>query len=162
MDLNELRNTLTYSPDTGLFHWLVSRGSKGSGFVAGYIETDGRPKVHLFGKRYIQSRLAYFYMTGAWPKEEVDHINRDVGDNRWCNLRAATRSENCRNMPALSRSKTGIKGVWFIAGRYRAEIMLHGKRHYLGRFKTKEAAQQAYRVAAEKLHGEFACVNALS
>ena len=153
--ITELRNTLTYNPDTGNFHWLVSRGSKRAGSIAGYLETDGRPKIHIFGKRYIASRLAWFYMTGDWPKHEIDHKNRDVSDNRWCNLRAATRSENCMNMGVVSRSKTGIKGVWFVAGRYRAEVMRDGKRHYLGRFKTKKEAQQVYLSAAKKLHGEF-------
>ena len=153
-----VRDVLNYSPKTGIFTWRVSNGCRKTGDIAGHIDDQGRPRVQVFGKRYMASRLAWFWMTGAWPKNEIDHINRDWSDNRWANLREATRSQNTMNMSVASRSKTGIKGVWFVDGRYRAEIMRDGKRHYLGRFKTKEAARQAYIDAAEKLHGEFAHV----
>ena len=36
-------------------------------------------------------------MTGDWPKEMLDHINRNPADNRWCNLREVTRAENRLN-----------------------------------------------------------------
>ena len=158
MDLNKLRSALMYDQETGIFRWLVSRGRSGAGSIAGHIHPSGRSYIQIFGRRYIASRLAWFYMNGAWPKHEIDHINRNMSDNKWCNLRQATRSQNCMNIPAAARNKTGIKGVCLAGNRYRADIMVDGKRHYLGKFDTKEEAGQAYLEKAKQLHGEFLCV----
>jgi HNH endonuclease len=46
---------------------------------------------------YRAGRLAWLYMTGEWPKNQIDHINRDKADNRFCNLRDVTQTENMRN-----------------------------------------------------------------
>jgi hypothetical protein len=94
-------------------------------------------------------------MTGAWPPNDVDHINGVRDDNRWTNLRLATRAENLRNMKAKT-NKTGLKGVYLNAGRYTARIRHNYTSHYLGRFDTPEEAHAAYRKAADALHGEFA------
>lgn len=40
-------------------------------------------------------------MTGDWPTQEVDHINRNKTDNRWYNLRDVPRSVNQKNRTNL-------------------------------------------------------------
>lgn len=42
-----------------------------------------------------------------------DHINQNGLDNRRCNLRIATKREQCRNQSTRSDNKSGIKGVYF-------------------------------------------------
>jgi hypothetical protein len=49
-------------------------------------------------------------MTGEWPKTQIDHINLDKADNRWCNLREATQSQNFANTRILASNGSGFKG----------------------------------------------------
>src|SRR5215204_1497527 len=94
-----LRNALQYDPETGLFHWLASRKGvpRHKSGPAGTIRlcTGGsRRGICINGHRFYAYRLAFLYMTGDWPEDEIDHINRDSTDDRWVNLRSATSSQN--------------------------------------------------------------------
>lgn len=55
----------------------------------------------IHGYHYKASRLAWLYMTGEWPKYEMDHINHVKDDNRWVNLRDVTPAENCANRTGI-------------------------------------------------------------
>ena len=103
-------------------------------------------------------RLAWLYMTGKWPVAQIDHINMVKNDNRWSNLREATKAQNKANSPG--RSTCGFKGVYVVKKRgtikYRAQLRSAGKLHDLGYYRTPEEANAAYAVAAERMHGEFA------
>jgi hypothetical protein len=65
----------------------------------------------LTGVLYREHRLAWLYMTGEWPTHEIDHINGDRVDNRFCNLREATASENRWNSRKRVNNTSGYKGV---------------------------------------------------
>lgn len=92
----------------------------------------------------------------------VDHKNRDTLDNSRANLRLATRSQNQWN----SRKRAGsskYKGISFSKTRnkWRARLMINYKEIYIGEFGTEELAHEAYKVAAIKHFGEFACFDGL-
>ncbi len=92
---------------------------------------------------------------------EGDHIRtKRTLDNRRSNLRIATHAQNGCNIEMRRRNTSGIRGVHKhpLANRWQAQIRANGKRIYLGLFKTKRAAAQAYREAAKLHHGEFARV----
>lgn len=95
---------------------------------------------------------------GAWPAEQIDHINRRPDDNRLVNLREASRAENMWNSSLSCRNTSGFKGVTFFrrAGKWMARIKFNGQSHFLGLFTTAEEAHAAYCKAAEKCFGEFA------
>lgn len=95
------------------------------------------------------------------PGREVDHINRDGLDNRRCNLREASRSQNITNRALLSRNTSGFRGVsWFKPhGLWRARIKVNGSEKDLGYFKDINDAARAYDDAARKYHGDFANLN---
>lgn len=88
----------------------------------------------------------------------IDHINGIPNDNRIVNLRDVDASINRQNQrKAQSRSKSGLLGVcWYKAGsKWQAEISVHGEKHHLGRFNSKEAAHTAYITAKRELHAGY-------
>jgi hypothetical protein len=158
-----LRKLLKYDPRTGRFTWRVSRGRLVPGATAGWIAHHGYHRINIDEKSYYAARLAVLYMTGSWPRRDVDHINGNTSDNRWSNLRQATRSQNSANMSARG---TGLKGVVFYpptgllrprpAKPYCAYIKVNYRSIYLGRFKTAKEAHAAYMTAAKDYVGDFA------
>lgn len=164
MDISQerLRELLFYNPLSGSFTWRAksspfSRANLGA--IAGFINYGYRV-IKVGGKAYQAHRLAWLYMTGEWPKAEIDHINLNRADNRFNNLREATRSQNFANRRVMPDSVSGLKGASWRAGRRRnvwRSILTHnGDRHYLGSFDCPAAAHFAYVVASELAFGEFA------
>lgn len=150
LTLEFLKSILHYDQETGNWTYLVDRGRNGrKGSLAGSLSHDGYWRILVNGKQYLSHRLAFFYMTGEWPRDQVDHIDGIKLNNKWSNLREATASQNNRNKKVNGKNKSGIKGVSAARdGRFRAYICL-------GTFATKEEAKQVYDEAAKKLHGEF-------
>lgn len=156
-----LKEVLNYDPLAGLFTWLIRPGKfsrKRIGDIAGYSRPDdGYVSIRIDGKNYYAHRLAFLYMTDSFPENDTDHINTDGSDNRWENLRLATRSQNLGNVKVKRNSATGIKGVGIHhTGRFYARIRLRGKEINLGCFDTPELASAAYAKAANDQFGEFA------
>lgn len=152
-----LRRYLRYDENAGLFYWKIARAGRKAGARAGFIASDGRPRLRFSRRNYYASRVAWLYYYGKWPNNQIDHINGNVGDNRIANLREATQSQNNCNQGARKRNRHGLKGVSSVRNRWRAEICVSGSRKHLGVFDSPEAAHDAYRKAAMALHGEFAC-----
>jgi hypothetical protein len=153
-----LRELLDYNPETGEFTWKVKIKQVNRGDLAGSIKSNGYRNISIDRHEYGAHRLAWLYVHGCFPREYIDHINRNKQDNRLCNLREATAQQNTHNRRGDKDSKTGIKGVYPRRnGRcFEAAIMRDGKLNYLGQFPTREAASASYTAAARLLHGEFA------
>ena len=149
----DLRANYHYGPETGIWTRLST------GKIVGAIDvSNGYRYFYLRGVRVWEHRGAWLYMTGAWPANEIDHRDRNRSNNRWSNLREATRQQNAANGPVMPHNKIGLKGVSLCkaTGRYRADITVSKRRFNLGRHDTPEAAHEAYRRAATEAFGEFA------
>ena len=116
------------------------------------------PRVDGIQKHVSMHRL----ILNATPGQQVDHRDGDGLNNRRCNLRRATQSENNFNRRRLRQVKTSkFKGVCFRPqlNKWYAQIAKHGRVIYLGVFTHEEDAAQAYDGAAATLFGEFAAPN---
>ena len=155
-----VREYLDYDPHTGIFIWKVRVGRSVIGSRAGDVDGKGHRRIGIAGRRFGEHRLAWVWMTGSWPTSgvEVDHINGVGTDNRFGNLRLASRSQNEANTRGHTDSQVGLKGVSFDSrrGTYYARIFVEGQRIWLGRHDCPAAAHLAYIMAADKHFGEFA------
>lgn len=142
---DDLRNLLCYDPETGEWVWICKRNGVKLGQPAGTPNGEGRVQIRINGIKYYSSRLAWLYMTGKWPTKHTDHINRINSDDRWKNLRLATRGENATNRFYKKLKRPDLpRGVTEHPGGYVAKISIYGKRKHLGLFKTPEEAETAY------------------
>lgn len=139
---------LVYSPETGILFWKVDRGNRfKAGMRAGSVFTDrasGKSyiRINMIGYCYRAHILAFVLMTGVTPKHQVDHINGNGCDNRWCNLRDVTPTDNLRNKRRPRNNKSGSIGVAFskTSKKWRAYIYINRKLVHLGYFIEREDA----------------------
>jgi hypothetical protein len=101
-------------------------------------------------------------IVGAGHGLFVDHKNRDILDNRRCNLRTCTKAENNRNAVRAVTNETGYRGVKRKGNRYEAQITVDYRKVSLGHFGTAKEAAEAYDRAALEMHGAFATTNTLT
>ena len=156
---SRLQKLLHYESETGLFVRLTkSAPCVKIGDVAGYVDPRGYVKISVDGRLYKAHRLAWLYMVGQWPNGEVDHRDANFCNNRWSNLREATRTQNIANGRIHRDNVSGFKGVvWHEQSKkWRARIYVEGKSVSLGLHDSPDAAHIAYVIAAQKYFGEFA------
>ncbi len=140
---------MNYDPITGIF-------TKSNGRIVGSIcSHSGYVKVRVSGKTRYAHRVAWEYMTGEVPPNHIDHINGVKHDNRWCNLRLATCSENAMNRGSPKNSSTTAKNVYRHRNRWRVSIKCEGF-YYLESFETLEEALADAVEARKLMHGAFA------
>lgn len=154
-----VRAALDYHPETGLMFWrLPTSKRRQQGALAGTVNKWGYRVIQINGRLYTVHRLAWFHAHGVWPEDDLDHINGDRDDNRMANLREATRSQNSVNGKLRVNNSSGFKGVCWDKSKQRwsVSVYLNGKQTRIGRFRTLEEASDAYRRAADELHGPFA------
>jgi hypothetical protein len=155
-DAEYLRSILQYDPDTGLCLWLDSIGAAKKGSIAGSCRKNGRRVIKIGSRTYQAPRLAWLYMTGEWPETTVDHEDRDPTNDRWSNLRLASKAQQAIKQGIHSHNTPGVTGVYKRFGKYCATIQSEYKQIWLGTFNTEEKAIAARKAAEEKYFGEFA------
>jgi HNH endonuclease len=111
IDAGAVRELLDYDPNSGIFRWRVCRGPVKTGDIADNVDSHGYVRIEINGRSYKARRLAFLIMRGRWPADEIDHINRNPVDNRWCNLREASHAEGMRNRSLQKNNKFGRPGI---------------------------------------------------
>jgi len=158
--LEELKEFLDYNPDTGIFTWIKKPNRRVKvGQVAGTMTSKGYVRIQFKDIRYLAHRLAYYMYHGVDPLENlVDHKYGHNSNNNIKNLRLATNPQNGRNRVNLpSNNTSGVIGVYWdkTVKKWRATLMLNGKRKNLGYFINKEDAVKARKEGAIKYFGDF-------
>jgi hypothetical protein len=159
LDVNQLFDFLNYDPETGVFIWKVNTARSGKiGNIAGNVNCRGYRSIWINGLQFYAHRLAWAMSHGEWPTLDVDHINQNKSDNRICNLRNASRSENMFNRGKNKNNTSGVKGVSFCkdTNTWVSRIMVNRKTIHVGRFADKHDALRAYLDKAKEYRGEFA------
>ena len=159
-----LHEILKYDPDTGIFIWknrsdvLPWWNSKHEGKIAGSIHVKGYRYILINKKSYKAHRLAWLFVYGEWPKDQIDHINMFKDDNRIKNLRIANNSQNQANTSKRKTNKSGFKGVSWSkrSEKWKSQITINNKVVGLGYFECPEIAHLVYSEHADKYRGEFA------
>ena len=151
-----LRSILHYDQETGIFTWKVRTSNNvKAGDVAGCQNGAGYLLIRVQSRPYQAHRLAWLYMHGVWPKDQIDHINRNRSDNRISNLRDVSRKQNLQNSGKSSANTSGHTGVSWNKqnSKWQAVIMHNYKNIHLGCYNTIEEALSARKAGELKYWG---------
>lgn len=149
----QLKEIITYDPETGICTWKTSPNKLlPIGRECKSIDVHGYYQLSAYKKIYKLHRLCWLYMTGKMPDGQIDHINHNRTDNRWCNLRVVDNKENHKNRPLQCNNKSGVPGVCFSSkyNKYRSYITLSGKQIHLGLYENINDAIEARKIANVK------------
>lgn len=156
-----LLTVLSYNKESGDFTWNIAPASAAKkGQKAGSRLAKDYWQIGVDGRDYPAHRLAWFYVHGVWPSNEIDHINRKKNDNRFCNLREATRSQNHQNRDLYSNNTSGFSGVgWHERDqKWRVKLKVNGRVKHVGAFEDKELAALVSIEARVKYHPFYVLV----
>lgn len=155
--MQNIKDYLSYAPDTGVFTWIKTSGRCKAGSIAGTTTTKGYIRIMYNQKLYPAHRLAWYFTYGVMPDCDIDHKNEIKGDNRLKNLRLDINRENEQNNSKPQCNNTsGFRGVCWDKEdkRWRASIKVKGKQIYLGNFNTPEEAHEEY-IKAKQIYHPF-------
>lgn len=151
-----VRELFLYDPETGVLTRRVRTPTRNNaGEKAGSRNGSGHLQTRVDGRLVSVHRIAWLYVYGRLPENQIDHINGIRDDNRIANLREATNAENMQNQKrGRSDGRSGFLGVSWASreGRWRATITVAGKQKSLGFFDTPEQAHAAYLDSKAELH----------
>lgn len=152
--LERVRELLRYDLVAGQFTWRVQRTpQRPAGSPAGAVGKRGYLGISIDRQVLAAHRLAWFYVMGYWPINQIDHIDGDRLNNRWRNLRDVPQTVNNQNITrAHADNKTGFLGVCRHKGRFVAYVRDGKRNRYLGLHDTPELAHAAYLTAKRVLH----------
>lgn len=124
------------------YKWYLTR----DGYCANSVKSKNRVRLHRF-------------LLNVQDDKIVDHVNRDKLDNRKCNLRIATPSENMHNRNLSKNNKSGFSGIWHDVkrGKWEVQICINNRKKRIGIFvKLEDAIEARLRAELEYFGDQFA------
>jgi hypothetical protein len=147
LPVDVLKANVSYDPETGLFTRIKNHPKRKylAGSVTGVPRPDGYIQVMIEGKIYLAHRLAWLYVHGEFPKDQIDHINHDRSDNRIENLRSVTYKENNQNRSKCNGTSKFVGIYWNkLENKWRSQISCNSTRQIIGSFHDEIEAALAY------------------
>jgi hypothetical protein len=154
-----LLKRLIYDPFTGVFRWKKPPCAKiKANDIAGHLNKNGYRRIRIDGVYYLAHRLAWLYVYGYMPENEIDHKDRNPKNNAISNLRESSHQCNMRNSKKQKNNQSGVTGVYFVKsrGKWAARIWIDDKCVFLGHHDDFVLAVRA-RWEAEKKYGFIGC-----
>ncbi len=144
--------------DAADYEWLSqwkwsATTRRGESYYAVRLDSDGKA---IYMHRAILG-------LDAGDRRLSDHIDKNKLNNIRSNLRICCASENMRNCGRHRNNRSGFKGVSWdrLSKTWQVHIRTgsgrSSKRIKVGNYSKAELAHMAYREAAKRFHGEFAC-----
>jgi len=143
MEIQEYPNYLIY-PDGRVFSKKRQKNNKSGRFMKSNPNDDGYLRLGLTNEKgekkfYISRLVAQHYVRNPHNYPEVDHIDRNILNNHYTNLRWANRSMQNMNKKIYKNNKSGYKNI-----SYRKDTnkwrFIDDKRKVWKSFKTKTDA----------------------
>ena len=115
---SELKELFYYDEETGNLTRLKANNNRLKiGQVAGYVKTDRHGKAYISiridRKDYLAHRLAWLYVHGEFPIDQIDHHDGNGTNNKLSNIHSVASLENHKNRRKQSNNTSGICGVWW-------------------------------------------------
>lgn len=148
-----LREIVRYDPETGFLWWIEPKQGRSFKKPAGQYSGKKYPQIIIEGQYHYIHVLAWVWMTGEWPVNEVDHRYGDKHDNRWSKLRAATSAQQKMNSGPYQNNTSGHPGVCWDKNRNKWLVRVGTK--YIGRFDAFDEAVKVREEASEVMFGDF-------
>ena len=156
-----LKSILYYDPSSGKFYWKERTSSSNNpSKEAGTTKNNRKVRyrvIRIDGVGFYAHRLAWLYMTGEWPRCQVDHRDGDGLNNKWKNLRECNNSENSWNTSRYSDNTSGHKNI-FHDKKYDKWVVIitaYGKRVFTDRYDCLHKAKEVAEKMRELHHGDF-------
>lgn len=139
----ELLTQFEYNKEIGMFRRIAVRDCHGNLSKCDYVieGTNGCYKrVSINGNRYLLHKLVFLYVDGFYPDDEVDHIDGNMLNNKYNNLRYVGKRLNRFNLRKYKNNSTGFSGISIKNGKYYCLVQKDKKRYFRGYFETLEEA----------------------
>ena len=149
-----LKEVLDYYLETGIFRWKVNKSSNiKAGNVAGcFNSSNGYIQIKIDGKSYKAHRLAWLYVHGYFPENQVGHKDGIGNNNRIDNLRSVSQTCNLQNQKINSKNTSGFPGIDWNKQKQKwmARIKIQRKQYFIGLHETAlDAALARYTVEVQ-------------
>lgn len=162
----QIEDAFAYDPDTGILTWKADQGRVKAGTEAGTLTERGNRSVRWNGTNIATHRIAWRLMTGSWPTNPIRHKNGDLLDNRWENLevrkplrnldpitrKAVPRKPNQRLLYGVTRVHLNLVDKTM----FEARTLVDNQPVFLGRYETREAAEEVFKNATGQLDCPYA------
>lgn len=146
--MRDIHAIFDYDPCSGRTKRLTKTAHRQKiGEEIGWINsTTGYRYATIRGKTKPLTHWIWFHQTGKFPTKHIDHIDGNILNNSWDNLRQVSRNENMSNKHGpQSNNSLGVLGVDKLGNKYRARLRRPGvSTTHLGMFTTPEEAYQVY------------------
>lgn len=155
IDQETVKKLFHYDAESGKLLWRYGNGRNVKPWQeAKALNGKGYVCVKVLGKNYPAHRIIWLYVHGDFPKQFIDHKNRVRNDNRLCNLRDVSRSDNAQNISLPSHNKSGHIGVSWIKthNSWTVYVAVNKKNKWLGYYKNLDDAITARKEAEKKYY----------